>query len=406
MKHDAASVDRNGLYVDVVDTWAGFRALKPAWERLLAQDSESTVFLSWDWLARAFRDNAFRWSVLVVREAEDAQEVMCILPLKYRVHWSRSQEEFHTEIEAGGRLLWSEYTGFLCHPSFEAQGLEAVAVKLAQLPWTRLSMRYVAQERRAKLFVDAMERRGCVGAFREYRINNGETDNLVCPQVSLPDDFETYLNEQVSANRRQKWYRFQRQRIGSGQVRFEVADAHSAEADITALLDLWMGRWEEEKGTASALKAAGNYGDVLMAAQAQGDLYLPLLRSEDRTLGALGHVVDRARGRVHFIIAGRDVAARDPFIGAALHFHSIKWAIENGMTLYDFCHGNEAYKYSFGAEDREVQYFVLRRKRYNPHLAFDSIGTGEALRRVEGFLKDGKTERAAQGCAQLARLLS
>lgn len=404
MKHQSTSTNTAGLHVEVIDTWAGFQALKPAWDQLAKRDPESTMFLGWDWMARAFEGNPFRWSVLVARAEENAEEVLCILPLKYRVHWSRSREEFQTEIEAGGRLLWSEYTGFLCHPSFETQGIEAIAAQLAQMPWVRLSMRYVAQARRAETFVTAMERHGCVGGFRDYMINKGETNNLLCPQVSLPDSFESYLGQQVSANRRQKWNRFLRQRIDAGQVRFELSKPESAEADVDRLLTNWMGKWEEPKGQASALRVARNYRDVLMAAHDQGNLFLPMIWKGDTMLGALGHVLDRAQGRVHFIVAGRDVEAKDPFIGAALHFHSIRWAIENGFALYDFCHGNEEYKYSFGAEDREVKYFVLRRDRYHPHLALDSIGTGEALRRIEGFLAEGETERAAKACGQLARL--
>ncbi|MEP2530928.1 GNAT family N-acetyltransferase [Shimia sp.] len=406
MKYDATTTRDAALHVEVIDTWADFAALRPAWEQLYDTDPETSVFLSWQWIAQAFSGNTFRWSVLVVRAEAGAQQVMCILPLKYRVHWSRSRNEFHTEIEAGGRLLWSEYTGFLCHPSFEQQGLEAAATKLAQLPWTRLSMRYVAQERRARIFVDALEKNGAKGAFRDYMINKGTTNNLLCPQVGLPDDFETYLDEQVSANRRQKWRRFLRHRIEKEGVAFHLASDKDAETNIDQLLSNWMERWEDDKGTRTAKSVASNYRDVLMSAHKQGDLFLPSLRREGNVLGALGHVLDRDQGRVHFIVAGRDVNAKDPFIGAALHFHSIQWAIENGFTCYDFCHGNEDYKYSFGAEDQEVFYFVIRRQAYNPHLAFDSIGTGEALGKIEGFIQDGNTERATLACRQLANLLS
>lgn len=406
MKHDKTAVQDAGLYVEVVDTLAGFRALRPAWERLQATDPEGCAFLDWEWMALAFADNAFRWSVLVARAEKGSGDVLCILPLKYRVHWSRSREEFHTEIEPGGRLLWSEYTGFLCHPSFETQGIEAVAAKLAQLPWVRLSMRYVAQERRARMFVSAMEKLGCVGGFRDYMINKGTTNNLICPQVSLPSDFDAFLENQVSANRRQKWRRFLRRRVDNGDVQFHVAGGSNAEEHVSVLLNNWFGCWEEEKGTSTARQTAQNYFDVLMAAHEQGNLFLPSLKRGDHTLGALGHVMDPVRGRMHFIVAGRDVEAKDPFIGAALHFYSIRWAIENDFAIYDFCHGNEEYKYSFGAEDFETMYFVLRRASYNPHLAFDSIGTGEALGRVERFIRDGKSEQAARACNQLARLLS
>ncbi|PSL21710.1 GNAT family N-acetyltransferase [Shimia abyssi] len=406
MKLDASNVTGSALHVDVVDTWAEFEALKPAWETLQSKDPDGTMFLNWDWMAEAFRDNAFRWSVLVVRAEPGAQDILCLLPLKYRVHWSRSKGEFHSEIEAGGRLLWSEYTGFLCDPRFEAQGIDAVAAKLVQLPWTYLTMRYVVQENRARRFLNALDANGCSGRFKDYMINDGTINNLLCPQVPLPDDFEDFLTKQISANRRQKWRRFMRMRVESNETHFAVSTPETAEQDIDTLLTNWMGKRGEIRGEATATKVSSNYRDVLMTAHKQGNLFLSSLCLGDRTLGALGHVVDRERGRVHFIVAGRDVDAKDPFIGAALHFFSIQWAIENGFTLYDFCHGNEEYKYSFGAQDHEVYYFSARRDAYNPHFAFDSISTGEALQRIQEFIKDGKTDRAMRACNQLSALLS
>ena len=125
MLQDKAPRPATGLQVDIVDTPDAFDALAPAWRRLQARDMESTVFLTWDWLALAFRQNPWRWSVLVVRDPVDSDEAICIVPLKYRTHWSRSQQEFQTQLEAGGRLLFSEYTGFLCDPSQEEAGLAA-----------------------------------------------------------------------------------------------------------------------------------------------------------------------------------------------------------------------------------------------------------------------------------------
>ncbi len=396
---------QTGLRVEVVDTITAFNDLRPAWDALQAQDPESTVFLSWEWLAKAFADNPFRWSVLVAWSGEVPDRALCILPLKYRVHWSRSRREFQTQLEAGGRLLWSEYTGFLCHPSFEAQGLQAIADKLRLLPWVNLSLRYVAQPRRAEVFANAMKARGAAVRFRDYMINGGETNNLLCPQVTLPADFDTYLAKQVSANRRQKFRRFQRKRLQSGELQITIADEASLTKDLDDLFDLWMQKWGPEKGEESARKVARNFRDVLEAAHDLDKLYLPVLRQGEQMLGALGHVVDPTREAVHFIVAGRDVSVSDEFLGAALHFHAIQWAIDHGYEVYDFCHGDEPYKFSFGAEAREVAYLDVRRRSDNPELTFDSIGTGAALRRIEEFIRTGKTERAARACAQLADLL-
>jgi len=395
-----------GLRVDVVDTYDGFMALRPVWERLQERDLECTFYLTWKWMAEVLRDNAFRWFVIVVRAPGNGDEAICILPLKCRVHWSHSREELQTHLEAGGRLLWSEYTGFLCDPAFEEQGLMAAAQHLSGLPWTRLAMRYVAQTRRARFFTDQMKELGFSVRYRDYQINKGETDNLVCPQIDLPEDFDAYLQNQVSANTRQRCNKTKRRYLETGDYHFVHATDETLQDDLTALLMFWKKRWVRQKGGPTAEVVASNYRETLTAAHRCGALFLPMLCKGDRRLGALGHVVDRRNGIMHFIVAGRDVDAEEAFIGEALHFHSIAWAISQGFICYDFAHGNEKYKYSYGAENLETLYFDVQRRSSDDTGVFDIMCLGEAMRRIEDQLKKGKPDRALKACSQLAELLS
>ncbi|MDF1857153.1 GNAT family N-acetyltransferase [Pseudooceanicola sp.] len=407
MKHEQITpLPDTALQVSVIDGYADFVKLRKEWQVLERRDPESTVFLTWDWMAQIFRDNLFRWSVIVVRKKGAGDNILCVLPLKYRLHWSTSRKEFQTELEAAGRLLWSEYTGFLCDPAYEAEALIAAADRLAQMPWSKLSMRYVAQHRRCKIFTDALAAKGFSVRFRDYMINNKETNNLLCPQVDLPEDFDTYLNTQISSNTRQKFNRFKRRSLDTGEYRITCTDDTSLEADLEALLTFWKQKWGAQKGDEQAERVAGNYRDVLTAAQRTGTLFMPVLRKGDTPLGALGHVLDVKNGLMHFIVAGRDAAATEGFIGSALHFFSIEWAIRQGYICYDFCHGNEPYKYNYGAQDQDVLYFEARRKELTDDLVFDSICIGEAMRRIETFLSTGKTDRAARACAQFAKIFS
>ncbi|WP_323767049.1 GNAT family N-acetyltransferase [Marinovum sp.] len=395
-----------GLVLRVVDTVAALEALRPAWQDLQARDPEATIFLTWEWMSQAFRANPFRWSVLVVEDPGRPGEALCLLPLKYRTRWSRSRQEFQTELEAGGRLLWSEYTGFLCHPEHEAAALAAVTDHLAAMPWVRFSMRYVAQDRRCRMFTEAFAARGFDVAYKDYLINKKTTDNLLCPQVDLPEDFAGYLANQVSANRRQKYARLKRDQLDSGAMRITHAEGAQFDAGLDAMIALWKLRWQEQKGAKTAERVAGNYRDVMQAAHEIGAAFLPILWKDDRPVGALGHVIDRQSGVAHFIAGGRDPAAEEKGIGQLLHFHSIDWAIGEGLICYDFCHGNERYKYSYGAVDTPVLYFEIKRPDHDPALAFDFICAGAALERMQEFLKKGKTDEAIKACAQLARVLS
>ncbi len=84
----------------------------------------------------------------------------------------------------------------------------------------------------------------------------------------------------------------------------------------------------------------------------------------------------------------------------------IAWAISQGFICYDFGHGNERYKYSYGAEDLQTLYFEIRRTEPDDAGVLDVLCLAEALRRTETFIRDGKTDRAARACAQLSDLLT
>ncbi len=396
-----ARADR--IELDVIGTWPEFEVLKAPWKALEQRDPEGSVFLSWAWLAEAFRANPGRWRVVVAYRGD---RILGALPLKSRVHWSTSRNAFETEFEAGGRLIWSEYTGFLCDPEWEDSVIARLAERVQTLPWARLSLRYLSPRARGAAFLRAFPGDRFSAQWRSYRINGGETDNLLCPQVILPGSHDAYLDGLPSKNTRQKIRRFTRRHLDSGEVRItEAGTARGTARDLDHLLHFWLDKWAGQKGSARAKRVAGNYREVLGAAQRLGLLYLPVMWQGERPLGALAHILDPHLGRVHFIAAGRDSAASEPYIGVLLHSESIRWAIDKGYGIYDFCHGNEPYKYTFGATDREVGYVAVRRRSADAAAPrFDPACTAQALRRTQAMIEEGETDRAAAACAHLVSL--
>jgi len=395
------------LVVEVIDTMTEFRAVKAAWQALEKRDPEGTVYLSWEWLMHAFAENPGRWRVLAVRRADQPNTYVCLYPIKYRTHWSKSRSELQSELEAGGRLLWSEYTGFLCQPSYEETAIKLIARHIQSMPWVKLSLRYEVSENRARIFAESFPESDFKVSWLNYRINKGETDNLLCPQVKLPKNFEDYMATSLSTNTRQKLRRLSRKHLDTGDVRITETSQTTFTTNLKILLALWTQKWASNKGQNTAGNVASNYAQILAAAESLGLLYMPVLWRGDRPLGALGHVLDPEMKRVHFIVAGRDETANAPYVGHLLHAHSIKWAIENGYETYDFCHGNEAYKYSFGAEDVRANYFSIRRTtKVEPGTLFDPMSTAEAMKRTLSFIDAGKPDKARAVCTQILAMLS
>lgn len=371
-----------GFQVDVIESWDAFCALRPSWEAVYECDPESHFFLSWSWLAEFFRDTPASWRVFAVRGDGPDTDYVGFFPAKYRVHWSKTTKSFQSEIESGGRLGWSEYTGFLCDPGREELALAALAQKLVSLPWTKLSVCYDPSERRADLFMKAFPKERFRSRHKDYRINKGQTDNLICPQISLPADYESYLQDCLSSNTRQKIRRFTRKYIDTGELKITQTTHENFDRNVKILLDQWQERWAPLKGAGKARAIADMYRKMLHTSLKLDALHLPVLWQGDVPLGALGSIADPQTKHLCFILAGRNESVSDANTGLLLHSQSIEWAIENGIETYDFSHGNEAYKYSFGAVDRRVKYFSIRRRNAATNELLDPLSICEVMQKA------------------------
>ena len=383
----------------VCDDAATLDALRGEWDALLTLDPDSGVFLSHDWLRPALDANPGRWRILALRDGRG--RLAAVLPLRHRLHWSRSRNRFETEYEAAGRLGWGEYTGIVTPPGDEEMTLPALARHMSALPFARLRLRYEPTGRRARALADAFGA-GFAAEFPDYRINKGTTDNLVGLHLPLGADFSALLDARLSRNTRQKLRRFRRRYLDSGAYRITEATPDTSEHDIAALLTNWMATWRGTRSDAALADTAETYARALLGAEAMGRLYLPVLHQGDRVLGALGHVVDDRQGRLYFLVAGRDPGADDPAIGLLLHAHAIEWAIAQGLGLYDFGHGDQPYKQSFGPEATRSTFLDLRRVDDGPVL--DAVSLPLALRRLDDHAREGKTDRVRAGAGQLATL--
>ena len=349
--------------VDVIDTPEGFAALESSWEVIHHRDPNAGYFLSWRWMAEVLRACPETWVVLGVRAEGRCSPYVCFLPLRVKERWSRSRGEHVTELEAAGRFLWGQYSGFVCDPAFEGSALPALARALQDLPWTRLTLKHLSEPaRRTRLFVDGFDDRDYRVKVSSSRIDGSGVDGLICPFVQLPDDFETYLRSSVSNNTRQKIRRFLHRIDASDELRVTIADQGTFGRDLDVLLELWRRRWAPRRGADTADAVTSKYREILTRSFALDAVLLSVLWCDRTPLGALASIIDRQGGTLHFIAGARDEEAAEPFIGIVLHAHDIRWAIENRLATYDFCHGNEAYKYSFGAVDRVVQHLSVSRR--------------------------------------------
>jgi hypothetical protein len=393
------------MRVDFIETPEAFAQLEQSWNRAHEADRDAGYFLSWEWLAVVFRANQGRWRVLAVRPDDGPQNYVAFLPLWLDFRWSESKAEFATTLKAAGRLSWAQYTGFVCMPDREEDALVALATALRTLPWSYVRLtNWLVSRRRREVFLNAF-------AADEYEVSiedrvraEGEIDNRVCPFVPLPDSFEEYLSTRVSANTRQKIRRFSRRVEQSADLELTHTRPDQLEEHLDALLELWLRKWAPVRGQGSAERAVAKYRKILGQSMECDAVFMPMLWSAGTLLGGLVHIVDRRKGVVHFIVAGRDEAASEPSIGLVLHAYSIRWAIDNKMWIYDLCHGNEAYKYSLGATDKRIEHLTIRRRSGVGGGRLDPMNVPDCLETIVEFLDVDRVDDAASACRQLATL--
>jgi len=388
------------MRIGLVEGMERLQELESAWREIYCLDPESQFYLSWSWLSAYLQKTAGDWLVLVATP-EGADRPVALLPIRLQLKRRKKSGKYFNTLKMAGNYA-ADYTGLLCLPEFEGQALTAFAKYLRTMPWARLSFDYLCiSERRKSLLL---------GAFSEntYRIQSGSrinttdgVDNLICPYVDLPDSFETYLSERLSANSRQKLRRLLR-RLDEGDE-YQVSQTKEAtlENDLEILLRFWREQWARRKG-ARAERIITNNRVLLRDAFEAGYLSLPVLWKNERPIAALGSYLDHEKKSVLFMIGGRDPSFGEMPAGLALHAHSIRHAIETGFRTYDFMRGNEPYKYSLGARDRVIECItVSTRSGLNPggRLPLRSIPT--VFKEVTALHQRQLREEAETGYRQI-----
>ncbi|MBM4259689.1 MAG: GNAT family N-acetyltransferase [Deltaproteobacteria bacterium] len=396
---EALSVQWVFIYIERIDTFEDFQYLRTAWDALYHADPEAQFFLSWKWLTGPLESYPEEWMVLVARSAEGT--ALGLLPLRLKTLWSKSRQKLRNELHFAGRLFWADYGGILCHPDHEELVLGTCAAYLKQMHWSHIFLKgFRTSARRFELFMKPfMDERLLVESLTSV-INDGETDNLLCPYIDLPDTFAAYL-AQLSSNTRQKISRFLRKLESSSEYRITTTDVTTHSRDVQILTMLWSNMWGEQKG-ADTQRLAAKYGKIIQRGLEDELAHLLVLWHREKPIGVLASFVDWEYSRLLFFVSGRDENFRDLPVGLVLRAWNIRWTIEHGLRTYDFLRGNEPYKYSLGAADVRVQYPAIRTKSgTNLNDKLDPGCITEALSLADDFVRRGRQQRAITACQQI-----
>jgi CelD/BcsL family acetyltransferase involved in cellulose biosynthesis len=231
-----------------------------------------------------------------------------------------------------------------------------VVEQLKRGVWDAVDLRRLAQDDPARGVLERALRDTAQPAGLEVRLEPED----VCPTVDLADDWHAQLQRLDKKTRHEIRRKLRRaERAGHVELHYRPLD----DASVDRFVRLHQARWGS-----SGLFAAGEDGDrnrhflrrLAELEAAEGPLarfHLAEVAVGGQTVHALAGFADR--GTCYFYNAGMDPEARDLSPGIVGTAAYLRDRLERGDRCFDFLRGNEAYKYEWGASDRNLTRLVV-----------------------------------------------
>lgn len=387
------------MHIEVIETAERVVEIDLVWDELYQRDHQAHFYLSSRFISAIALRTPGRFRLLAAW-SEDGH-LVGLFPLILLTQWSKTAKQVCTVIDMLGHVFDADYTGFLCDPDCEVVVAKLFADHLKTQPFARMELSFFkGSHARLEAFADVFRAEGFSVEHREKTLNDGQTNNLICPAIALPENFETYLSG-LSANSRQKFRRLIRQLDSDPQLRITRSRPETFPQDVNLLTELWFLQYAPRKGKAKTTKLAQQFRETLMAGLASGQVDLFVLWQKGKPVAAQANYIDPVKRTSLFHVGARDDRVRDLASGLMLHIHAIRWAIARGLTGYDFTLGNEAYKYSFGPAEVEIAAVEIA-----THSGANTTGKlhpgcrDSVTALLKRFAKQGKAEEARIAAAQ------
>lgn len=387
------------MRIETIVTVERLHEIEVDWNTLYKSDPNAQFYLSARFVTSAAMHARDRFRVLTAW-SEDGQ-CLGILPLVITIRWSKKHKCLYNVLDMLGHVFDADYTGILSHPEHETEVCEAFAQSVSRMAFGRIILNYFSgPKERLKTFVDAFDRAVFETRENTHVINDGQTNNLICPYIDLPDTYDAYLAT-LTANTRQKIRRLERKQAEDPTLKITRSWPQTYAEDVKILADLWYQKHVGGKGERRAARLANQFKEVVMLGLADGTVYLALLWRGDAAVAAQANYVDLVKREMLFHVSGRDESVKDISVGLLLQAHCIRWAISNGLQRYDFTIGNEPYKYSLGATDRTLASAEISSRAGGNISGVLDIGFREdTLKIIQQFSNQGRSEDARTAARQ------
>lgn len=346
--------DRTMLTTDVVRDTAGFQTLRGEWTELIEASACNRLFLTWEWMFTWWKHFSGGRRLHLITVRRDG-ELAAIAPLALRPWQPRRLLPFPAVEFLGTGSVGSDYLDVVLRRGEEREALQSLADRLAeQQVMLELSQVDGASCHAVELASRLIQQHG----WDTYRAT---TD--FCPFIDLSGhSWESYLEGLGSAHR----YNFRR-RLRNLTKRFdvrleEVRSEEQRRQALPALIGLHHMRWNGRGGSGAlhTPSLVAFHEELSRLALQRGWLRLCVLRLDGKPAASIYGF--RYKDTFYFYQSGFDPGFGKHSVGLVIMGLAIKSAMEEGMKEYDLLRGQEAYKYSWTRDEREL----IRLELYPP----------------------------------------
>lgn len=324
------------MKIEIIDSIQQFNELEANWNNIYASDSHAQIFLSWSWMRGWLEVIPYDWFILAIRPQHNAPYV-AFFPLAMRsFQWAHVN--VYRALQTCAHPV-ADYTGFICSPEYEEDAIKNFAFYIDRdLQWDVFHVKDI-QDPRLDVFVKYF-------AQSDFQIttNPGAT----CPYISLPDEWEQYLQNFISRKPRKNLRNSLRKIEQNSDFTFSDIQSDNLENQITVLLDLWQIKWGEQSES-----VLNTYRTLFRHCAKSNSLWIDILWDKTIPVAATGVYVDSEKKVVYGQMTGFNPEYSKLSPGRAMMAYSIQKAIENEFKIYDLLRGDLEYKISLlGAEKR------------------------------------------------------
>ena len=322
-----------------------FTGLKEAWRELVRASPLATPFQTWEW-HRTWFDHYGKGKRPYILTAYEGGDLVALYPLARR----------------GG--LWSVLRSSGAGPS---DYLHPLIRPGHAAPAEAAFREHLVEEAKASL-VDLHELRDDLSSLRLEGENTIEQST--CLVLDLPQTFDGYLAT-LGKSLRYDVRRLDKPLFKQGKATIEPVTGDGVGPGLDIFFEQHKKRWHKRGLPGVFLRRAQAFHhDWGRQAIAQGWLWLSILRYEDQPIGALYAMT--LGPTVYFYQAGFDPAHSALSPGTLLVAQTIRRAIEEGKTAFDFLRGDEPYK-----------------RRWNPQREYRSFRKIMAVTGIQGAFGAG-----------------